>query len=1274
MQDDEEDAARSRCPVCRNPFTYLSHHLYQSPLCRHRGRPTVSSTPRVLPSAVTGPMDDLVDAPLFLDTYSNADSSTPEEEAPTYDDLEEAPPVPDPDADLDADDYEMVFNDPSVVATTLPVKPPLLLLEDPESQCCLESGKVLTVPSDYGKGQYCYSKKDRTQMRLYNICNEAGAPLYLLDKLLAQMKIEMGSNPDLNLLQLSSFTKRKAFMSRMHRKFPSPPPEAILVELESFDEPVTVYRFNAMDQLQRHLLRKDLYGDITKLNVNQTSPFDQSLPVPPSAMREITDGTWHPEALLRHLCQDIPMDDLGDTVEDIFEKFLLTFELYTDGTGTDQKETNSLEPVVMCSGLLMSCFNSNHRSRVLLGYMPNLKSRKSAASQTRRSGTQAGYGCGVRDYHKCLSIILQPLVEAQQNPPTIDILLGDQVCRRRLILLMGFLLGDGKSQDMATGRVAAFTNTFRLCRAAFIPSDIASDTDKSVPWIKTAVIEHVVRAAMFDPMAGRESLPYDLTIEWNLHLSTLPTLTEKRRHVAGAKRRVNIATNILNKALGTHKVRNAFFSLDCGSPYGIFGHTLADLMHCLEEGIIKYLLGVFLDPLSISIKESLDDLVTLLLSAKANRCFGRRLFPRLNFTRGYSRLTLLSSEERTGAFLALILVLVTDRGQAILGDRFAPRFDEKRKERARQFKGGKKRTRDDEEEVRQHQDDSRVRANDGVHANDAQDEEESDQEMPPMEQEHLLVEDQELVPSRRRTKQFVPTRKNIHYICKQIRYHDLGFLFTEVFPEIPTRHVHECLKIIWELTYRLSDDIDKVALLPLGVLNTEPFRKYSKATDDYGRNPPVRAQELTEQFCNDGVPSDTSSVDDEDLPVQSSITTDPKQFLKCCEHLLLLRSFFNYSGEHCPNAVPMKEDGSLNFALVEQRTRQVGEYLKGAVNRGNGTNNWRIPKFIDMLLLPEYMQRLGSTGRFHVGFCERGLKPWAKFPANTAQKQGGGIFEGQCASRIRDKAMMDLSLTAMDSGDDEADAPEDSHGDESDAGGIAGAFDQTSFDQTARVCCFRISIVAEGRQKSIICTRLNSYRKRHSLQFELPKSILAHFKKEGHRGEVYEYRTEAVVEGTLYRAHPNYRGKGPWYDFVMVRIGHDCLGPGYVDDNHMYPAKLLGFFRNVTDVDQSTLGGAGIDFSVLVHCGAYQTKDSAIYARRTLLTRSWLYEMKTPGTNPQPNYMVAGTTRTNIVLQKHIFGMEEIPGLHQRYDTQTMKRFVVLSDMRTDWPQIFIDG
>ena len=112
-----------------------------------------------------------------------------------------------------------------------------------------------------------------------------------------------------------------------------------------------------------------------------------------------------------------------------------------------------------------------------------------------------------------------------------------------------------------------------------------------------------------------------------------------------------------------------------------------------------------------------------------------------------------------------------------------------------------------------------------------------------------------------------------------------------------------------------------------------------------------------------------------------SINLHPGDFLYCCEKLLSLCSFYNYSGQHCPEAIPYTAEGKFDLEKVDIQTRSVGRCLKESVNRGNNTNHWDLPKFIDMLTLPDYMDRLGSSGRVHVGFLERGLKNWAKQPA-----------------------------------------------------------------------------------------------------------------------------------------------------------------------------------------------------------------------------------------------------------------------------------------------------
>jgi hypothetical protein len=405
-------------------------------------------------------------------------------------------------------------------------------------------------------------------------------------------------------------------------------------------------------------------------------------------MREVTYGSWYKQVISRYIKGETahPPSDLilsaGSTVEDSHQPVLITLEQYQDSTGTDDKESFSLEPVVLTTGLLKAEFNSDHRSRFIIGYIPSFSNKKSSADQTRRAGTKSGFGSSVCDYHKCLSMLLEPIVNDQTEHPLLDVLL-DQIKRVRAILVMGAVLGDGKSNEMVCGRVASFSGTLHLLRATFTPSRVASDTRHLFHWIKTIVIERVTRAAMFNPSNKKDRS------EWNKHLHYLRTVQIRNTHLSSAKQRSRISIEILKKALGSHAVNDAFFAVDFASGYGIFGHTMADLMHLLEEGIIKYLVYVVLDPLSATVLADLDIYVNKLLGGKANRCFGSRSFPRVNFTRGFSQLILLSSEENFGKLLALVIVLQTDKGKEILKERFTTGFDERRKERAERFTGKK---------------------------------------------------------------------------------------------------------------------------------------------------------------------------------------------------------------------------------------------------------------------------------------------------------------------------------------------------------------------------------------------------------------------------------------------------------------------------------------------------------------------------------------------------------------------------------------------------------
>jgi hypothetical protein len=223
---------------------------------------------------------------------------------------------------------------------------------------------------------------------------------------------------------------------------------------------------------------------------------------------------------------------------------------------------------------------------------------------------------------------------------------------------------------------------------------------------------------------------------------------------------------------------------------------------------------------------------------------------------------------------------------------------------------------------------------------------------------------------------------------------------------------------------------------------------------------------------------------------------------------------------------------------------------------------------------------------------------------------------------------------------------------------------------------FRIDILSEPdnpRRKIVTCIRLDSRHSRtkeHKTQIAFPQPILDHFKNVSDIGISYECRTEVVIDGTRYRAHPDFCSNGPWYDFALVQfdfeLGEDSI---YVNEDGKYPAKLVAFYRPIQESDGEHDG----EYHVLAHCCAYQKINSTLYARKTLLVRPWFYEISG---NNRPLLTTIGTTRSDVSVLKQLFAIEEKPGIHDLYPpTDLAKRTIhVILDMRKEWPLSFINN
>ena len=109
------------------------------------------------------------------------------------------------------------------------------------------------------------------------------------------------------------------------------------------------------------------------------------------------------------------------------------------------------------------------------------------------------------------------------------------------------------------------------------------------------------------------------------------------------EKRFRDAMNALQE-LCAHRVDNAFSEQKFGGdPRGLYGAITVDAMHAIEEGILKYVCQILMALCTDTTKAELDEVVDLLLAQiKSTQ---RKFFPRANFTKGFSNLTLLSATE-----------------------------------------------------------------------------------------------------------------------------------------------------------------------------------------------------------------------------------------------------------------------------------------------------------------------------------------------------------------------------------------------------------------------------------------------------------------------------------------------------------------------------------------------------------------------------------------------------------------------------------------------------
>jgi len=214
-----------------------------------------------------------------------------------------------------------------------------------------------------------------------------------------------------------------------------------------------------------------------------------------------------------------------------------------------------------------------------------------------------------------------------------DLRLGDQIKTVLIRVPVAFIMNDGKSADMLTGRYGSYSMG-RVSRACYCSFQNLSNTKERCKY----VVHHRIQKLQTTALGSGEMQP---------------TLTAR-----------NKAINDL-KALSIHVFANAFDDVCFGrDERGIFGCTPTDLMHAFLEGVLRHAMRAIFAALKPSKKADLDALVDEVV--RHQRSSSRTLFPRTNFKKGFSNLSLLTASEWLGVCFTLLLTTMMDRGRVIL--------------------------------------------------------------------------------------------------------------------------------------------------------------------------------------------------------------------------------------------------------------------------------------------------------------------------------------------------------------------------------------------------------------------------------------------------------------------------------------------------------------------------------------------------------------------------------------------------------------------------------
>ena len=455
----------------------------------------------------------------------------------------------------------------------------------------------------------------RCTVELLKILEDAQCPDYMLQKVLMWAYNSKLSGFDFN----PKATSRKANIRWMYhalRHSQQNLPQVISIVLEDHDKPQGIACFDFAPALLSLLQDENLMAP-ENLVLNHEDPTSMYLP------RDNKIGEAHTGKRYRELYHQLITRQ---------NQLLVPIILYLDGTAIDGKGHVEVCPVSFTTSLFTEKLRRDSASWRVLGYVPDLNRGRSSAMNSQANGAQSK-GRTTRNFHAVMDVILHGMSKAQAGDDSrlknVPLKLGGQWVVVDIVCPLLFVINDGKQGDQLCCRTNSHHRStprhHRSCDCVFEDLD---NPDVECSFLCTDFINDACRE-------GSDEFLQELSI---------------------------------------YRVDNAFNRIQMGqNPHGIFMCAVIDIMHTVQHGVIMYVLDSFKKCLSNETLAMLDRMA-LLFDVSCLQTI-REEFPRTDFSRGITNLTLLECSEQSGAlFLFAALIMQAEGWHAI--SRYIPDLPE----------------------------------------------------------------------------------------------------------------------------------------------------------------------------------------------------------------------------------------------------------------------------------------------------------------------------------------------------------------------------------------------------------------------------------------------------------------------------------------------------------------------------------------------------------------------------------------------------------------------